>query len=71
MADAPSTAEVTCPVETCTETIGVEIEMTLDAAGPRPPGSTRRELSVHVKGLTEDGMAHMHAQHPEMLVWVG
>lgn len=67
----PSTAVVQCPMDGCTEQIGVEIELTLDMAGPRPPGSTKRDLSVHVKGLTEDGIAHVQAQHPELLVWVG
>lgn len=64
------TVTAPCPIDTCAETIGVEIELTLDAAGPPRPGSTCRDLSVHVKGLTEDGMTHVREQHPELLVWV-
>lgn len=68
---AHATATVPCPIDTCTASIGVELELTLDAAGPRPTGSSKRDLSVRVKSLTVEGMAHIRAQHPELLVWIG
>lgn len=58
MAEAPSTATLQCPVDTCTETITVELELTLD---------DDRDLGVHVTRLTDAAAAHVQAQHPELL----
>lgn len=69
MAEAAGTATVSCPIDTCTETIGIEIELVLGDAGPRPPDSIHVDLSVKVKGLTDQGAAHVRTHHPEMLVW--